>query len=173
MKIGVLLGSEISLTRLASPPCSFFFFFFFPHIFFVPLFFSGSGVVVGFVLFFFDSNVKGSSASLTFPPQMPRILFFFLFVSDVDVSFVASLDPLPQTPRIHEQQHAHLRRLQLRRFLQPHLLAELSNPIELMDRRESERAPSCRSLHAQTKNSKRLQRQGLLMPTCMSMHLIC
>jgi hypothetical protein len=38
--------------------------------------------------------------------------------------------------------------LQLRRFLQPHLLAELSSPMELPDRRESGRAPSCRSLHA-------------------------
>jgi hypothetical protein len=38
--------------------------------------------------------------------------------------------------------------LQLRMFLQQHLLAELNSPMELLDRRESGRAPSCRSLHA-------------------------
>jgi hypothetical protein len=149
MKDGLLLESEISLTRFASPICSFltfsFFFFFFHILFFIHLPFSGSGVVVGFFFFFFDSDVNGSSASWTVPPQKPRSHFlFFLFVSDdVDASCVASF--LPQTWRIHEQQHARRRRLQLRRLLQPHLFAELNNPIELLDRRESVRPPSCRS----------------------------
>jgi hypothetical protein len=143
-KDGLLLESEISLTRFASLICSFFtfsFFFFFHTLFFVHLPFSGSGVLVGF-FFFFDSDVSGSSASRTVPPQKPRS--HFLFVSDeVDASCVASF--LPQTWRIHEQHHAQHRRLQLRRFLQPHLFAELNNPIELPDRRESVRPPSCRS----------------------------
>jgi len=145
VKGGVLLESDISLTRAANPFSSFVF-----HIFFVHLPFSGSGVVAGFFLFLFDSDdATGSSFSRTAPPQKPRnhILFFFLLVPDA--SCAASLFALPQTPRIHEQQHAHLRRLQLRRFLQEqHLFAELSRPMELPDRRESGRAPSCRSLHA-------------------------
>ncbi|TVU20047.1 hypothetical protein EJB05_36234, partial [Eragrostis curvula] len=115
------------------------------------LHFSGSGAV-GFFLFFLDSDVKGSSASRTVPPQTLRnhFLFFFLFVSDVDASCVDFF--LPQIQSIHEQQHARRRRLQLRKFLQqharrkrlqlrkflqPHLLAELNNPMELLDRRES------------------------------------
>lgn len=143
MKAGFLLESEISLTRVANPFCSFFLFFFL-HIFFVHLHFSCSGIIAVFFLFFFASNVNGSSASRSAPPQKP--LFFFIFVSDA--SCVALLVLLPQTERIHEQQHAHLSRLQLRMFLQQHLLAELNSPMEFPDRRESGRAPSCRSLHA-------------------------
>lgn len=146
IKAGFLLASEISFTRVANPFCSFFLFFFL-HIFFVHLHFSCSGIIAVFFLFF-ASVVNGSSASRTAPPQKPWIhfLFFFLFVSDA--SCVALLLVLPQTERIHEQQHAHLSRLQLRMFLQQHLLAELNSPMELPDRRESERPPSCRSLHA-------------------------
>ena len=147
IKAGFLLESEIPLTRVAKPFCSSFLVFFL-HIFFVHLHFSGSGIIAVIFLFFFASDVNGSSASRTALPQNPRthFLFFLLFVSDS--SCVALLVLLPQTERIHEQQHAHLSRLQLRMFLQQHLLAELNSPMELPDRRESGRAPSCRSLHA-------------------------